>query len=270
VRFFERGPAREVPFRRYYPLPGQGSEPGRRSCGVVHAAVVLALLLLLPDGLKAEEGRAYLDVSGGYKTGDFGTAVRADLSYLATSLGYVAPTYDVSVTVPYLSLSLRGQGHVSGRGDIIVRGDRVLVAEGERGFSLDGALAVKLPTADETKGLGTGETDLGGFLNAHQRVAGFRLSLMAGYIRTGQPANITYNNVSLYGIGLARTFGLTEVSVSLEGRTTMVPGAQAPAEFHAGIFRVLTSDYALKAGAFAGLNKGGPDSGFEAGLVRWF
>jgi hypothetical protein len=135
---------------------------------------------MLPGILRAEEGRSYLDVSGGYKTGSFGTPYGSNMGYISAGLGYITPSYDVSITIPYLFLSSEGQSgtnSASGIGDIIIRGGRVLVAEKKNGFSLDGSVAVKLPTADDTKGLGTGQMDLSAYLSAHQRVADAKLSL---------------------------------------------------------------------------------------------
>lgn len=246
---------------------------GRRSGRAVLAVIVLIVLLILPGTLRAKEGRGYLDVSAGYKTGSFGTPFRSNLSYLSTGLGYATPVYDVSITIPYLFLSNESQSgtqNTSGIGDIIIRGDRVLVDEKSNGFSLDGALAAKLPTADDTKGLGTGEPDFGAFLSAHQKVAGVKLSLLGGYIIVGSPSNVTYNNVYLYGLGISKVLGFTELYASFEGRRNTVPGAQNPQEIHAGIFHVLNKDYAIKGNTFVGLNNGGPDFGFEAGVVRWF
>jgi hypothetical protein len=246
--------------------------------GLLRKAAVLFifswLLIAVPAlAAPAQEGRGYLELGGGYKTGDFGTPVRSNLYYFSPILGYISPRYEVSITVPYLFLSNSSGGSTSsesGIGDIILRGGRVLVPEGKSGFSLDGALAVKLPTADEAKGLGTGETDYGAFLSAHQRVDKFKLSLLTGYIKVGDPPLINFNDIYLYGIGISRIFGNTELLASFEGRRAIIPGAQNPQEINVGFFHVLNVDWAVKGGTFAGLNKGGPDFGLNFGVVRWF
>jgi hypothetical protein len=74
----------------------------------------------------------------------------------------------------------------------------------------------------------------------------------------------------LYGIGIARIFSRTELYTSFEGRRATVLGAKDPQEVYVGFFHVLNADYAIKGSAFKGLNNGGPDFGFNAGLVRWF
>src|SRR5512143_1881617 len=245
-----------------------GGLPGRAVNHAIQTALVL-LFTLLPYAALAYDGRSYLEVGGGYKTGDFGTPVRSNLFYFSPILGYVAPRYEVSVTVPYLFLSNSGGGITnseSGIGDIILRGSRVLMPEGKSGFSLDGTLAIKIPTADETKGLGTGEADYGAFLGAHQRVDKFKLSLSFGYIKVGDPPSINFNDIYLYGIGISRIFGTTELFSSFEGRRAIIPGAKNPQEINVGLFHVLNRDWAVKGGTFAGLNKGGPDFGLNFGL----
>lgn len=241
----------------------------------VHALLlVLFSLLHVPlTASAADTGRGYLDLGGGYKTGDFGTTTTSNLYYLSSTIGYVAPRYDVSVTVPYLSLTNKTNGQSlteSGIGDIILRVGAVFIPEGSGGFSLNGTLAFKLPTADETKGLGTGETDYGAFLGLHQRIENFKLSLTGGYIKIGDPAAINYNDIYLYGVGMSRVFGRTNIAASLDGRRSMFPGAQNPQEVSVGFFHILNVDYAIRGSAFKGLNNGGPDFGMDFGIVRWF
>lgn len=246
----------------------------RRLCvRAVHTVILLLFFIALPYSTEAQEGRGYLDISAGYKTGDFGTPTTSDLYYFSPTLGYVAPRYDVSITVPYLSLTNETAGvstTESGIGDIILRGGAVLLPESSGGLSINGSLALKVPTADETKALGTGETDYGAFASLHQRLGGVKLSLMAGYIKIGDPPLINYNDISLYGVGISKIFDRTDLYASLEGRRSVVPGADNPREVNFGFFHVLSSDYALKGSAFFGLNDGGPDFGLNAGIVTWF
>jgi hypothetical protein len=47
----------------------------------------------------------------------------------------------------------------SGLDDIVVRGGRALIPQSDSGFSFDGALAVKMPKANNNKGIGTDEAN---------------------------------------------------------------------------------------------------------------
>ncbi|HWR86922.1 MAG TPA: transporter, partial [Acidiferrobacterales bacterium] len=187
-----------------------GGAPPAGRCRVAprhRRAVVVFLVLGLAVFSRASlaaDGQVYLALDGGVQAGDFGTPVRNTLYSVAPTLGYVAKDYDLSVTAPYLSLtqSTAGQSVTeSGLGDIVARAGYVLVPERESGLSLNGALAVKLPTADDAKGLGTGKADVGATLMLGQRLGPVRLSLLGGYIKVGDPAGQDYNDVYLYGAG---------------------------------------------------------------------
>lgn len=231
---------------------------------------LLATALLLAGVARAQSGRGYIELGGGYKTGDFGTAVRTDLYYGSLALGFVSERYQASVTIPYLHLSERdGGASASGVGDVVLRGSRVIVPETASGFSLDGALAVKFPTADESRGLGTGEADYGAFVGAHRRAGSLKFSISAGYIKVGDPPGIDYNDIVLYGLGVSKLYGTRGVYAAIEGRRATVAGAKNPRELSVGYFEVLSARSALRAQAFAGLNNGGPDFGVGAWWVRW-
>jgi hypothetical protein len=118
--------------------------------------------------------------------------------------------------------------------------------------------------------LGTGEADYGAFVGLHRRFDKTKLSLMAGYIKVGDPPSVNYNDIYLYGIGIAQVIRNTELFASFEGRRAMIPGAQNPQEVSVGFFHILNADYAVKSGAFKGMNNGGPDFGLNFGVVRWF
>jgi hypothetical protein len=225
------------------------------------------------SGNASAGGRGYLDLNGGYKTGDFGTPTKSNLYYFSPALGFITPRYDVSVTIPYLSLTNETAGQTvteNGIGDVILRGGMVVVPETENGISFSASIALKLATADENKGLGTGETDYGGFLGLRKRIGQNRFILSAGYIKTGDPQTFDFNDVTVFDIGYARIFGLTELSAWYEGRRSVVPGAKNPQEVNVGFFHILNQDYSIRGSSFAGLNDGGPDFGLNLGLVRWF
>jgi len=247
-------------------LPAEG-------LGMIHTLFVLILIVLLPVAARAAEGRGYLDITGGYKTGSFGTPTKSELFYFSPALGYVTPGYDVSITIPYLFQSNTTAGQTTtedGIGDILLHGGLVFIPETKDGYSLYGSASIKLPTADKDKGLGTGETDLGGYLSAGKRMGDNRFTLSAGYIIVGSPSGINYNNVYVFDIGYTRIFRLTELLFWYESRGAVVSGAKNPQELNVGFFHILNRDYSIKGSTFVGLNNGGPDFGLNLGIVRWF
>lgn len=252
-------------------VPPTGRCRVERSRRAASAFLVLGLVVFSPIS-PAADGQSYLALDGGVQAGDFGTPIRDTLYSVAPTLGVVAKDYDLSVTLPYLSLTQSAAGQSvteSGLGDIVARAGYVLVAERAGGVSLNGALAVKLPTADEAKGLGTGKTDVGVTLMLSQRSGPAKLSLLGGFIKVGDPAGRNYNDVYLYGVGASGTKGKTGLYASLEGRRALVAGADNPLEIHVGFFRPLGQRMAIRGTAFAGLNDGGPAYGASLGFVKW-
>jgi hypothetical protein len=237
------------------------------------ALLVLIGCALLPVTASALGGRSYLELSSGYMSGDFGTPTTSRLFTLTPTLGYVASRHDLSITVPYLALTNETGGASStetGLGDIIGRAGAVLVPQNPSGLSVNGAVAVKFPTADESRGLGSGETDYGVYASVHQRLQAFKLSVMAGYLRTGDPPGLDYRDGFSFGIGVARSFSRTTLYGAFEQRQAVSSGFANPQEVSAGFFHLLNADYAVKGQVFFGLTHGGPDGGATLGVVRWF
>lgn len=242
--------------------------------GPPRRAVITAILVLLsvPVICLGAGGNAYLDLSAGFRTGDFGTTVTSDLYDVTPELGYVTPNYNAAVSLPVLALQSSGGGISTtdtGIGDMIVRGGARLWASHNARTDLNAGIAVKFATGDESRGLGTGATNYGGFLSLNQDIYGSTITLMSGYIAVGSPEGVTYDNVIPYGISVRHRFGRTNVYTSLQGQTSAVPGLQNPLEWNLGFFHVLNADYVIHASGFVGLSDGSPAVGIQAGFVRW-
>jgi hypothetical protein len=227
--------------------------------------------LLAPAAAPALEGRGYLELDAGYKAGDFGTPTNSTLFSLSPTLGFVAPRYQVSVTAPLVSIVQETGGTSAtevGVGDVVLRAGALPFPE-TGGFSASVAAAVKIPTADEGRGLGTGEPDYGGFLGLHQQLGGMKLSLAGGYIVTGDPPGSTLEDVPLVGLGVSKVLGATDFYASLERRGATISGAKDPVEASIGAFHLVNRHYSLLGGITFGLNDGGPALGATLGVVRW-
>ena len=220
-----------------------------------------------------EGGKGYAALTAGFREGGFGTSINNELYTLTPEFGFVSERYDLSASVPFHSHRISDAGASStetGVGDAELRGGRRLWRDEQSAYSLYGALTLKLATGDESKGLGTGGTDMGVSLSGSHKVGAYAYTVLAGYTQVGEPSGVTYDNVISYGIGANRSFTHANVFVSLQGQTPAVPGGTAPLEFAAGFFRILSLDYVVIAHAFVGLSDGSPDDGLSVGIVRWF
>lgn len=237
---------------------------------------LLLNLALLASLVRAAEPALYLEGGLGVKQGNFGTSVTSRLGLAYGSLGYASDRFDVSLSVPYLRLQTSGGGQdviESGLGDVLLRGARRLVPETEEGFSLDGVLAVKLPTADSNKGLGTGQTDVGGFLGLHQRWDRIQATLTGGWIQGSTGGNLapvtTSSGAYAAGIGLTYIGERGRYSMGFQARGAQYVGLPAPREATLDLFRMVGARTALRGSVILGLNDGSPRTSFGLGVVYW-
>jgi len=233
-------------------------------------------LVLASTCLKADESALYLEGGLGRKRGDFGTPIVSQLSAVYGTVGYASSNFDLNVTLPVLRLEVQGGGQsdsATGVGDVLFRGVRRLVPETESGFAFDGGLALKLPTANSDKGLGTGKTDVGGFFAAHQRWDRVQATLFGGWIQSASmndtASQNTRNGIYAAGAGLSYSLERTKYSIAFEARGSQYSGVAAPREVSLDVFHLMGQRLALKASFIAGLNDGSPKTSFGLGLVYW-
>lgn len=253
-------------------------------------AVLLACAALLPAAAGAEDWKFSSSIN--YDTGKYGTSERTDSVYIPFTLKRYYDDYDLSVTVPYLSLSstglvtwvggkpVRGTSRTrtaansdeAGLGDILLRGAYALMREEPDTFALALAGKLKLPTADEDKGLGTGEADIGAGLEFAKTVAPGWTFLADGYYTIiGEPAGAEFNNQLALDLGFYRelsgTLGLT---VLLEAQSAIVDGNDGPRSLSGTLSHSASENTKLTAGLNIGLSDGSPDAGVSIGFGRKF
>lgn len=220
----------------------------------------------------------YISLSSGYVTGDFGDEERTGLFYFAPEFGYITPDYDLNITVPYLFLSKSNdsdsQGGMmdmtNGIGDIILRLGGGLLHGEPYGFSVYGSVSAKLPTADDKDGLGTGEADFGVFLDIGKKFGPIKISLLPGYIITGDSDEQEYNDVQSYGIGVSVGSEATYYYLSYEWRTSIFSQIKDPQFIEGGFIHAFNDRYSFKGDVSIGLNDGAPDLGIQLGIATWF
>lgn len=231
---------------------------------------IFLFLLLYHSPLLAEISiEQYIDVSVGYSQGDFNTGQKSELLQLQMTYGQVMGDYDYSIAVPYLFLS-DSFGDESGLGDITLRAGMTLSGNNLAADNVYASVSVKFPTADETRGLGTGETDVGGFLSYTHNFNIVSLTLMGGYIVTGDSQVQSYEDIFVYGVGLSKMIAPWYVYGSLDGRQQTVATGDDPLELSGGFFYQIKAGWFVKMDAFVGLSNTSPDTGITVGIVNWF
>lgn len=218
---------------------------------------LLALLVSPPPSQGGEPGEVSFDVR--MDAGDYGTGVSSDMqsAWLRFARG---DRFRIRLDLPYLRVESsegvarsffgtvpvdKGQGRRAGAG---TREEVVVVSEestwesglgdarlgtsarlfggGVRVFRADAILDVKAPTADEDKGLGTGEWDLRAGIGTEYRFWSATGFAGAGFTRYGDPAWIELEDAAdLYaGIESDPLGGRYVLSAWLEAQEEVVAG----------------------------------------------
>lgn len=227
--------------------------------------LLLLGILILPDAA----ARTYLDVGVGQISGDFDTGVTTTLNAVKVEYGYFGPDYFFSAATAYLNQDTDGLDQQSGMGDVILEAGSIYRAQGGD-LRLLPSVSVKLPTADEDKMLGSGETDIGAFLNMYQKCGGLVCTAAVGYIVAGEPDGVDYNNVMQLSIGGFKAFQYAGLGAYLQYDSAMLEGRTDPVKLGVDWFYLFGVEYAVYINGTAGLNSAAPDYGIRAGVVWWF
>ena len=207
--------------------------------------VLYALFLSL--GLQPVLADSGYSLGAEYSQGDYGSGETASAWYIPCGWRYGSDGFRASVTIPYLMVEgsaqvtfngrriapsgMGGMGGgggtgtttrtISGLGDIMLSGSYLLLSEADARPWVAATAKVKLGTADEEKGLGTGENDYTLQLEAGKGM----LYGYAGYRVLGDTSTVDYNDVSFVGAALNFPMGkATSLSVEYFTEQASVDG----------------------------------------------
>lgn len=224
-----------------------------------------------------------------YKTGDYGTPDTTRVWTIPLNYSYRRGQYGLFASVSYLSAESTGDeiivdskmtkkntqqtattgSSASGLGDIVVAGSYYFPANYRKAFSYRASGILKLGTADESEGLGTGETDVAIEGGAVKELDEYKLAFTFGYEINGDSRVYEYNDVFYGSVGLTRQLmRKRQVGGTLYLSEAVTPGGDAPLEI-SGFYRHPLSqlqDLYLYAGA--GLSDASPDF-MLGGLIQF-
>ncbi len=250
------------------------------------AALAVFSLLLWPGAARAADWQA--DVSVSFSEGDYGGDGDTTMFYVPLMLKRIFRSGDVSVTVPFIYLKSAtgavpvdgrpqsdGTGQVesaSGLGDVVLKGKYYAVEQEGALPYLDLVARVKLPTADEDRGLGSGQPDFGLGAEASWRFGrNYFLSADVSYTIVGDPAGVNYENRAAWnaGLGWEPVAGLTLAAYyDYRGPLQSGDGSARTLQLYAARrYRRVWRLYAL---AELGLSDAAADFGLTIGLRRGF
>ena len=243
------------------------------------------------QAVAGQTGSAQTSVSAGaeYSTGKFGAPEKTETLYIPFILRHETGPWVLKATVPWLRIT--GPGNVigagadrvvvpgastgrrteSGLGDIVLSGFYNLMDERKGGLGLDLGGKIKLPTADDQKGLGTGELDYAVQLDFFRPFDATTLFGSIGYRVYGDPTGQTLRDVPYASIGFSyRMSSQQSAGVAYDYRPHIVNGGGEVSEVTAFWSNRLSPEWKLQLYGVIGFADASPDAGVGMLLERRF
>lgn len=247
------------------------------------AAAAAAALFVIPIA-KAQDGTLTLGGGLHYSSGDYGTTTTTTITTLAGTAAYEKGPWILKGWLPYLNVSgdsavVPGIGHVrgkasrstseSGLGDIVLSATYAAYYDPSSTFGLDLTAKLKLATADENRGLGTGEHDMIFLVDIYRTFGRWTGFGGIGYHILGDPPGFPLDNVLSANLGASYKLDERDsVGVSLDGRERVAAGTSPQRELTGFFIRKLDRLWKAQLYALIGLANGSPDYGFGLSLAR--
>lgn len=246
------------------------------------AALGIAAFVLTTANAVAQEAGADLRLSSGieYSSGRYGGSDDIEELYVPFTLRAGFERIGLRLTVPWLSVTapddtvitdpgtepLPGGGSTvteSGFGDVVgALTFYDLYVSDKADFVVDATGKIKFGTADETKGLGTGENDYTLRFDAYRFFDRLSLQGAAGYRLRGDPPGIDLNDVFLASIGGAYLASANAiVGMYFDYRESAIDGTEDIQEVSGFASFRLGRAWRMELYAFTGLSDSSADFG---------
>ncbi|AEP30081.1 hypothetical protein [Brumicola nitratireducens] len=242
-------------------------------------------LLLTITGTEcvAQSNDFVVAIGAEHSSGDYGGDRTIEDLYVPITFGYQGESLGVGLTVPYLSVRapsgttltgndgeiIVGEGEYrteKGLGDIIARITFFDVYQNDRlGIAVDFGAKVKLGTADEEKGLGSGKTDYSVQSNIYKYYDSYYLTGTLGYKIRGEPEGLNVDNVWFGSIGAVFRYSIqTKLGIAFDYRQSSFEDTEDIREVSLFVSHRGKGSWGLSAYTFVGFSDSSPDLG--AGL----
>lgn len=179
--------------------------------------IIVCTVLFAATTSSYANDRITLSTGVDYSKGDYGEPSDTEIWYIPFSVKLEKQDMIYKLTVPFIQIT--GPGYVtgsdavprgpggssrtteSGMGDIIATASYALIPYRIKRSTVDITAKIKFPTADESRGLGTGELDY--YLQADGMYSSDNLTTFGtfGYKIYGDPPGMDYKNVFYFSLG---------------------------------------------------------------------
>jgi hypothetical protein len=249
-------------------------------------ALAAALLATAAPVALAAEGLTTFSVGADYTTGKYGADQSTDILYIPFTGKYELGPWTARLVVPWIKIT--GPGNVvgapgdtvvlsgasserrteSGLGDVVASAFYNVLNERNSPFGLDLGGKVKLGTADENRGLGTGKNDFSVQADAFKPIGALTPFASVGYRWYGDPAGVDFKNVVYWSAGASYKLSQpTSLGVAYDYRPRIVDNGSHVSEATVFVSQKLNPDWKLQVYGVKGYSTGSPDWGLGAVLA---
>ncbi|MNY20780.1 hypothetical protein D3C86_1542810 [compost metagenome] len=234
--------------------------------------------LLISSTLPALADTFNTSIGTDYSSGDYGTGTTSEIWYVPLVGKYETGAMTYKLTVPWLRITNPsvgpdgaplpgGCGEVeSGVGDTVASAGYAVLDGSQGGMLVDLIGKVKLPTADEDKCLGTGETDYSAQVDLTQGFGPVTGFATLGWKKFGDPSDTNFDDPIFAGVGLAiPVAAVTSLGASYDWRQKVVSTGDPIQELTLFLTHKLNRDWKVQLYAVKGFTDASPDG--EAGLM---
>lgn len=220
-----------------------------------------------------------------YSSGDYGNAQDTEILAVPLSIKVKRGDFFVRASIPYLHI--KGPGSVvagdngavpgappgpvtsnDGIGDLSLMAGYSLPLTDRTYLDLSGR--VKVPTASESKNLGTGTTDFTAEAALTQQFGQFSLSARGGRRFNGSSARFPLRDVWQAGAGAYYQVGAMTLGLDYDWREASLSTASERSELTGSLTYKLTSQVRLQGYGYTGFTNGSPDVGGGLQLLYRF
>ncbi|MEW6353523.1 MAG: hypothetical protein AB1469_04395 [Pseudomonadota bacterium] len=251
--------------------------------------IVAAVLLLGGQAAGAEQNSFSMTTGFDYSSGKYGGTTSTDILYIPVIGKYETGRTTLKLTVPYISIKSAGgvvgggDGRVvigpgsgarrteSGLGDVVAAATYMVLEGGASAPLVDVTGKIKFATADEDKGLGTGENDYAVQADVYKSYGRFTPFGTLGYKWLGDTAATDFKNV-FYGTlgGAYKINAQTSSGLIWDLREASTGGSSPQNEATVYVSHKFDSKTKVQGYAVKGFTDGSPDWGAGAMVTFGF
>jgi len=247
--------------------------------------IIAAALFGIMGTAHASDSKVTLTTGVDYSSGAYGGTQDTDMTYIPVIGKYETGLYTFKLTVPYIRVTAPSGGTVvsvdpsgrlirrsvgprttnSGLGDIVAGVTYNAFNHAPTKVAVDIGGKIKFGTANDAKGLGTGETDYSVQADAYKTYDKVTALGTLGYRVLGNPAGVNLNNVWFASAGGSYKFSAeTSGGVMLDWREPSTSSGASMRELVAYATHKLNENYKLQGYMIHGFTDASPDWGIGA------